>query len=137
MRYLKEIRKKLNKKKIEEINEFAKKSLFYYEDIIGYIENEYGKETEKKFEDFITIITIKSNIARLYSKIIFLNDTKKRVDSLKKSLDIYNQVYNLLKGAKDIFGDKEELKENLNMCEEMIGMLPIKIDKVNRGEEFI
>ena len=129
--------KKIEQKKIEEINEFAKKSLFYYEDIIGYIENEYGKETEKKFEDFITIITIKSNIARLYSKIIFLNDTKKRVDSLKKSLNIYNQVYNLLKGAKDIFGDKEELKENLNMCEEMIGMLPIKIDKVNRGEEFI
>ena len=129
--------KKIEQKKIEEINEFAKKSLFYYEDIIDYIENEYGKETEKKFEDFITIITIKSNIARLYSKIIFLNDTKKRVDSLKKSLDIYNQVYKLLKGAKDIFGDKEELKENLNMCEEMIGMLPIKIDKVNRGEEFI
>ena len=129
--------KKIEQKKIEEINEFAKKSLFYYEDIIGYIENEYGKETEKKFEDFITIITIKSNIARLYSKIIFISDIKKRVESLKKSLDIYKQVYELLKGAKNIFGDKEELAENLNMCEEMIGMLPIKIDKVNRGEEFI
>ena len=129
--------KKIEQKKIEEINEFAKKSLFYYEDIIGYIENEYGKETEKKFEDFITIITIKSNIARLYSKIIFISDIKKRVESLKKSLDIYKQVYELLKGAKNIFGDKEELAENLNMCEEMIGMLPIKIDKINRGEEFI
>ena len=129
--------KKIEQKKIEEINEFAKKSLFYYEDIIGYIENEYGKETEKKFEDFITIITIKSNIARLYSKIIFISDIKKRVKSLKKSLDIYKQVYELLKGAKNIFGDKEELAENLNMCEEMIGMLPIKIDKINRGEEFI
>ena len=128
--------KKIEQKKIEEINEFAKKSLFYYEDIIGYIENEYGKETEKKFEDFITIITIKSNIARLYSKIIFVSDIKKRVESLKKSLDIYKQVYELLKGAKNIFGDKEELAENLNMCEEMIGMLPIKIDKINRGEEF-
>ena len=129
--------KKIEQKKIEEINEFSKKSLFYYEDIIGYIENEYGKETEKKFEDFITIITIKSNIARLYSKIIFVSDIKKRVESLKKSLDIYKQVYELLKGAKNIFGDKEELAENLNMCEEMIGMLPIKIDKINRGEEFI
>ena len=129
--------KQFDQKIIEEINEYAKKSLFYYEDIIGYIENEYGKETEKKYEDFITIITIKSNIARLYSKIIFLNDIKKRVDSLKKSLDIYNQVYKLLKESKNIFGDKEELKENLNMCEEMIGMLPIKIDKVNRGEEFV
>jgi tetratricopeptide (TPR) repeat protein len=123
--------------KVDEINKYGKKSLFYYEDIITYIENEYGKETEKKFEDFITIITIKSNIARIYSKIIYLNDIKQRVDSLKKSLEIYKQVYQLLKVGKDIFGDKDELKENLVMCEEMIGMLPIKIDKVNRGEEFI
>ena len=129
--------KKIEKKLIDEINEHGRKSLFYYEDIIGYIENEYGKETEKKFEDFITIITIKSNIARLYSKIIYVDEVKKRVDSLKKSLEIYNQVYKLLKGSQDIFGDKEELKENLIMCEEMIGMLPIKIDKINRGEEFM
>ena len=128
--------KKMSSKEIDEINEFGKKSIFYYEDIIGYIVNEYGKETEKKFEDFITIITIKSNIARLYSKIIYMDDVKKRVESLKKSFDLYNEVYNLLKGAKDIFGEKEELKENLTMCREMIGMLPIKIDKVNRGEEF-
>ena len=129
--------KKFDQKRIDEINKFGNKSLFYYKDIIGYIETEYGKETEKKFEDFITIITIKSNIARLYSKIIYVNDIKNRVDSLKISLDIYKQVHILLKGAKDIFGDKEELKENLTMCEEMIGMLPIKIDKINRGEEFI
>ena len=124
------------KVKIDEINGYGKKSIFYYEDIIGYIENEYGKEAEKKLEDFITIITIKSNIARLYSKIIIINDVKKRVEYLKKSLDIYNEVYKLLKGSKEVFGDKEELKENLTMCEEMIGMLPIKIDKINRGEEF-
>ena len=129
--------KKYDQKRIDQINQFGNKSLFYYKDIIDYIETEYGKETEKKFEDFITIITIKSNIARLYSKIIYVNDIKNRVDSLKISLDIYKQVYTLLKGAKDIFGDKDELKENLTMCEEMIGMLPIKIDKINRGEEFI
>ena len=130
-------KKNKNEKKIEKMNSYAKKSIFYYEDIIGYIENEYNKETEKKLEDFITIITIKSNIARLYSKFIFLNDVKKRVEYLKKSLEIYQQVYKLLKGSKDIFGEKEELIENLKMCEEMIGMLPIKIDKVNKGEEFI
>ena len=129
--------KKSGSKEIDEINGYGRKSIFYYEDIIGYIESEYGKETEKKFEDFITIITIKSNIARLYSKIIYMDDVKKRVDSLKKSLEIYSEVYKLLKGSKDIFGDKEELRENLHMCEEMIGMLPIKIDKVNRGEEFL
>ena len=129
--------KKSGSKEIDEINGYGRKSIFYYEDIIGYIESEYGKETEKKFEDFITIITIKSNIARLYSKIIYMDDVKKRVDSLKKSLEIYSEVHKLLKGSKDIFGDKDELRENLHMCEEMIGMLPIKIDKVNRGEEFL
>ena len=129
--------KKYDQKRIDQINQFGNKSLFYYKDIIDYIETEYGKETEKKFEDFITIITIKSNIARLYSKIIYVDDIKNRVDSLKISLDIYKQVYTLLKGAKNIFGDNDELKENLTMCEEMIGMLPIKIDKINRGEEFI
>ena len=128
--------KKMSNKEIEEINGYGNKSIFYYEDIIGYIVNEYGKETEKKYEDFITIITIKSNIARLYSKIIVIDDIKKRVEYLKKSLDMYNEVYKLLKDSKKIFGEKEELKENLVMCEEMIGMLPIKIDKVNRGEEF-
>ncbi len=128
--------KKMNSKEIEEINGYGRKSIFYYEDIIGYIENEYNKEKEKKFEDFITIITIKSNIARLNSKIIYMDDIKKRVESLKKSLDIYNEVYKLLKESKNVFGDKEELRENLVMCEEMIGMLPVKIDKVNRGEEF-
>ena len=128
--------KKMNSKEIEKINDFAKKSIFYYEDIIGYIESEYDKEKDKKLEEFVTIITIKSNIARLYSKIIIMDDVKKRVESLKKSLDMYNNVYKLLKESKKVFGEKEELKENLVMCEEMIGMLPIKIDKVNRGEEF-
>ena len=126
--------KKFSSKEIEKINDFGKKSIFYYEDIIGYIEGEYNKD--KKLEEFVTIITIKSNIARLYSKIIYMDDIKKRVESLKKSLDIYNNVYKLLKESKKVFGDKEELKEHLVMCEEMIGMLPIKIDKVNRGEEF-
>ena len=128
--------KKFSSKEIEKINDFGKKSIFYYEDIIGYIEGEYNKENDKKLEEFVTIITIKSNIARLYSKIIYMDDIKKRVESLKKSLDIYNNVYKLLKESKKVFGDKEELKEHLVMCEEMIGMLPIKIDKVNRGEEF-
>ncbi len=126
--------KKFSSKEIEKINDFGKKSIFYYEVIIGYIEGEYNKD--KKLEEFVTIITIKSNIARLYSKIIYMDDIKKRVESLKKSLDIYNNVYKLLKESKKVFGDKEELKEHLVMCEEMIGMLPIKIDKVNRGEEF-
>ena len=40
--------KKYDQKRIEQIKQFGNKSLFYYKDIIDYIETEYGKETEKK-----------------------------------------------------------------------------------------
>ena len=40
----------MSTKEIEEINEYGKKSIFYYEDIIGYIETEYGKENEKNWK---------------------------------------------------------------------------------------
>ena len=73
----------------------------------------------------------------MYSKLIFLKDVKKRVDSLKKSLAIYKELHKLLKESKSIFGDREDLQENILMCEEMMGMIPIKIDKINKGEESL
>ena len=130
-------KKKINYQELEEINKSGENSIYFYEQIIDYIVNEYNKEEEKKFEDFITIITIKSNIARLYSKLIFLKNVKKRVDSLKKSLVLFKEVYKMLKESKEIFGDSEDLQENILMCEEMIGMIPIKIDKINKGEESL
>ena len=88
-------------------------------------------------EDFVTIITIKSNIGRLYSKLIFLKDIKKRIDSLKKSLEIFKELHKMLEDSKNVFGDREDLQENILICEEMIGMIPIKIDKISKGEESI
>ena len=130
-------KKKINMQEIEEINKHGEKSIFYYKEIIDYIVNEYNKEKEKKLEDFVTIITIKTNIGRIYSKLIFLKDIKRRIDSLKKSLEIYKEVHKLLKEAKNVFGDREDFQENILMCEEMIGMIPIKIEKISKGEESI
>jgi hypothetical protein len=130
-------KKKINMKEIEEINRNGEKSIFYYQEIIDYIVNEYNKEKEKKLEDFVTIITIKSNIGRLYSKLIFLKDIKKRIDSLKKSLEIFKELHKMLEDSKNVFGDREDLQENILMCEEMMGMIPIKIDKISKGEESL
>ena len=130
-------KKKINYQEIDEINKSGENAIYFYQKIIEYIVNEYKKEEEKKLEDCITIITIKSNIARLYSKLIFLKDVKKRVDSLKKSLAVYKELHKLLKESKIIFGDREDLQENILMCEEMMGMIPIKIDKINKGEESL
>ena len=130
-------KKKINYQEIDEINKSGENAIYFYQKIIEYIVNEYKKEEEKKLEDCITIITIKSNIARLYSKLIFLKDVKKRVDSLKKSLAVYKELHKLLKESKSLFGDREDLQENILMCEEMMGMIPIKIDKINKGEESL
>ena len=130
-------KKKINLKEIEEINKNGEKSIFYYQEIIDYIVNEYKKEKEKKLEDFITIVTIKSNIGRLYSKLIFLKDIKKRIECLKKSLEIFKELHKMLSESQNIFGQREDIQENILMCEEMIGMIPIKIDKINKGEESI
>ena len=48
-------KKKMNSKEIEEINGYGRKSIFYYEYIIGYIENEYSKEKEKQFEPLLQL----------------------------------------------------------------------------------
>ena len=112
-------KKKINYKELDDINRNGELSIYYYQQINEYIINEYNKEEEKKLEDFITIITIKSNIARLYSKLIFLKDVKKRVDSLKKSLNssfmvnnkIKDEASNLkIKYEKDIIKIKKKVK---------------------------
>ena len=130
-------KKKINYQELDEINKKGENSIYFYKQIIDFIVNEYKKEKEKKFEDFITIITIKCNIGRLYSKLIFLKDVKKRVDSLKKSLAVFKEVHKMLKESKEVFGEREDLQENILMCEEMMGMIPIKIDKINKGEESL
>ena len=43
----------------------------------------------------------------------------------------------MLKESKEVFGDREDLQENILMCEEMMGMIPIKIDKISKGEESL
>ena len=55
-------KKKINYQEIDEINKSGENAIYFYQKIIEYIVNEYKKEEEKKLEDCITIITIKSNI---------------------------------------------------------------------------
>lgn len=128
--------KKVRAKDIDEINDKGEKCIYYYKDIIDYIVSEYNKETEKNVDDFVTIITIKSNIARIMSKLIYGHNIKKKVEAMKESLKLYTEVKSLLKGASNFLNEHQVLKENLKMCEEMVEMLPLKIDKINRGEEF-
>lgn len=126
------LREKIPKQSVlNEVNSFGEKSIYYYKQIMTFVQDEYNKSSEKTEDDFMTLITIKLNLARLYSKLIF-NDIKKKVSTLAVSLRIYEDTYSNLKKS-EFTGNSEALSDRLRICEEMINLLPIKIDKINNG----
>jgi hypothetical protein len=112
----------------------AEKALLYYKQLLEFLEAEFIKSEEKTLEDLQTIITIKLNTARLHSKLIY-SDTKKVVNSMAYALRIYEEVYKNLK-TNECYKMNESLAEQMKICEEMIHLLPSKINKINNGEEI-
>ena len=130
---IREKEKKLKYSSFSDINPYGEKSVFHYRKLLSYLESELSKATEKNLQDYTTIITIKLHVSRILSKLIY-KDYKKRVDSLHKALIIYEEVYKSLQSQNSEY--KENLNEQLNICLEMIHLLPVKITKVNNGEEI-
>jgi hypothetical protein len=124
-----------NQSQLDEINTFGNKAINYYKPILKFVESEYEKpEADTTVDDFMTIINIKLNLARLYSK-LDSKDTKKKVNYLATSLKIYEEAYKNLKKS-NYTNSHPQLSEHLVICEEMINLLPVKISKVNQGLEI-
>jgi len=119
---------------LNEINSIGENSIKYYKDILSFIEIEFNKAQEKTVEDFSTIITIRLHLARLHSK-LDSRDIKKKVNNLAISLKFYEETYIRLKTCQFI-NSSAALLEQMQICEEMIQLLPTKISKINRGEEI-
>jgi hypothetical protein len=79
-------------------------------------------------------VTIRLHLARLYSK-LDSKDVKKKVNNLAVSLKLYEETYIRLKTCQ-FLNSSTALLEQMQICEEMIHLLPTKISKVNRGEEI-
>lgn len=110
---------------------FGLKSIKYYSSLLIFIEDEIKKqvEEERSIEDFITIITIKLSIARLYGKLIIKEDKKQHQSYLVSSLKYYQDAReSLLKSS--FTKTNQQLKDQLDICEEMISMLPVKISQI-------
>jgi hypothetical protein len=118
---------------LDEINTACDKAIKYYKDILLFIEVEYEKAQEKHLEDFTTIITIKLHLARLYSK-LDSKDVKKKVNNMAMSLKTYEDTRKVLSRSSFVV-ENPSLQEQLKICEEMVNLLPVKISKINRGEE--
>lgn len=126
--------KKVKQNLINEANLSGEKSLYYYNLLVNYLDVEFKKEGEKSFEDINTIITIKLSVARIYSKINY-GDIKKRVEYMCKSLRHYEEMLKFMK-SKELDKWKSNLTEQVRICEEMLYLLPVKISKIQNGDEI-
>jgi hypothetical protein len=72
-------------------------------------------------------------MARVHSKLVF-KEKKKMVGSMVNALKIYEEVYTYLK-KNEYYKMSEQLLEHMNICDEMINLLPSKINKLNNDEE--
>jgi hypothetical protein len=126
--------KKQKQSLTNEANSFGEKSAYYYQMLINYLDNEFKKEGEKSLDDVNTLITVKLSLSRLFTKLLF-PDIKKRVEYLCKGLKIYEEVLKFMK-SKEIDKFRSSLSEQIRICEEMLYLLPVKISKVQNGEEI-
>jgi hypothetical protein len=124
---------KMKPSELKEITTFGEKSIFHYKELIDFIVPEYEKSEDKTLDDFTTIITLKLNLARLYSKLAF-KEVEKKVESMALSLRMYEDAAKTLKKSHHI-KNNQNLLEQLRICEEMASLLPNKIHKINRREE--
>lgn len=108
------------------------KAIEYYKSLLEYIDSEVKKQTEeeKSMDDFITFITIQLTVARLYSKINPKNNVGVFKENLVKALRCYIDTKNRLSSSKFTKGCNT-LEEQLAICEEMVSLLPVKIQQIN------
>lgn len=64
---------------------------------------------------------------------MYRNEKKDKIENLTKSLDSYKWISNFIKNevVKSNALD-EDFSQELKICNEMIDLLPNKIDKINR-----
>jgi len=122
----------LKKSFILNMNNFCTQSIKHYDALITNLLDQ--KMEQKDFEElYNTMITAKFNVAKNYSR-IQTDNRKDKVEYLAKSMEAYNWIKKFIqekiagKGALSF-----EMKETLRSCEEMVEMLPKKIEKINAG----
>lgn len=139
---LAEIHAEYFEKKFEELRQSIKgiptstcklgmKSIEYYDNLLKFIDTEVKKQddSERSLEDFTTFITIQLSVARLFGKLNPNNDFKAFKINLVNSLKIYQDTEKRLKESKFTKGNYA-LEEQLMICQEMVSLLPVKIDQM-------
>ena len=122
---------KPKKSVIEILNKYCVSSIDYFEKVIQSVINSGNKDALENQETLKTIITAKFNVAKNYSRLQF-KDSKEMVNTLKRSMESYKWIKDFINEQVAPKGSLSyEMRETLKNCEEMVQLLPSKIDRVN------
>jgi hypothetical protein len=117
--------------KLQEMNKIGFQSIFYYKEIIKALEED--KDTEKHEQYYRSLINAKFNIAKTLSKMISL-DKSQRVQFLKQSYENYSALAKFIQSVSNLdIKLKNAYVKELELTNDMIAMMPNKIDRINYG----
>lgn len=125
-----EIRPKKNK--LDAMNMYGYKSIENYENIEKILVEQQKEEKDSLTKDHLqSRINTRFNMAKAYNK-IYAVDKRIKVELMKKSLDNYKFIVEFIKGLLKNKGNLEwDFSEQLKICQEMVELIPSKIDKIN------
>lgn len=114
-------------------NQYALTCIEKHVEMIDFIQKfDMNDDTAK---DIIqSTLNLMFGVARLYSKLED-SDVAKRVGFMLNSLTWYEKVRDYLLKAKSgkYSGSVSDISDQIRICEEMIGLMPIRISQVNAG----
>lgn len=113
------------------MNSQGEKDIVLFDKIATLLQED--KDSTRDNSYFHSIVNAKFNNAKIYSK-LYRAEKKDKVEMLTKSLNTYKWISNFIREEVSKFGALDGVfSQELKMCNEMIDLLPNKIDKINNS----
>ena len=112
---------------ISAVNKLAFKSIEFYDRLIELLHTFQDKDQDY----YRAILGYHFASANLHSKMIPIKNPERELAKMKNALKHYIKVQEYTLILEKDFGGSSELKEQSRLCEEMLQLLPLKIDKIN------
>lgn len=124
--------KGLKKSTVEVLNRYLTNSIKWNDKLLESMLAQKMEDPNELVDYYHTIITTKFNVARNHTRIQGTTREEK-VRNLKKGLDNYEWIRTFIKDtiSKQSGGLSKEMHDTLKSCDEMIELLPSKIDHIN------
>ena len=125
---------KRTKARVVQLNEYARSCITCSKEVTSII---YKIDEEGKFDYLQAVLNMELQCASKYSKLIE-SDPAVTIQNLQESMSSYSKArefINEYKTAKKIATDadmKEDLRTQAQICDEMIQLIPQKIDRINQ-----